>query len=121
ARGGLAGRAGGGNRGTSPPAEPQREGSGRATVIPRPSGRGRHRRAAPGKQDTPVHKGRMPLKKSSDFGRSRGRCLDFLLLIGAFAGIRIGQKQPTKARSRDGSERSARSRSGCSAARMSSE
>src|SRR5262249_35677360 len=67
------------------PAEPQREGSGRATVIPRTSGRGRHRRAAPGKQDTPVHKGRMPLKKSSDFGRSRGRCLDFLLLIGAFA------------------------------------
>jgi hypothetical protein len=26
----------------------------------------------------------MLLKKSSDFGRSRGRCLDFLLLIGAF-------------------------------------
>ena len=36
------------------------------------------------RQDARVaHRVRMPLKKSSDFGRSRGRCLDFLLLIGA--------------------------------------
>src|SRR5262249_12677010 len=34
-------------------------------------------------------KGRMPLKKSSDFGRPRRRCLDFLLLIGAFAALDV--------------------------------
>src|SRR6516165_2782537 len=66
-------------------AEPQREVSRLAKVFPLASGTGRPKPSSPRQRDTPVHKGRMPLKKSSDFGRSRGRCLDFSLLIGAFA------------------------------------